>query len=345
MKCPDLVIVPAHYDRYIHASSAMVEILKQYSPKIQRFSIDEVFLDYTNMEYHFGDPVTAAHRIKDHIHNELGFTVNIGISTNKLLAKMASDFEKPDNVHTLFPHEIREKMWPLPIRELFMCGPKTIPKLQKRGILTIGDLANTDISLLQYWLKSHGTMLWDYAHGREYSGVSNIGIPIKGIGNSTTTPADLEDMRSIQLYLLSLTEMVGMRLRDAQKIANVLSISLRNKSFNNYSHQKRMDVATDCTTLLYKTGCQLLREMWRGEPIRHIGVRVSEFQENTFYQTSIFYPNIEKKRSIDKVVDQIRSRHGSNSIMRTSILGTGIAPVMGGVPNEEDEFPMMTSIL
>ena len=124
MKCPDLVIVPPRYDVYIQASSAMLDILKQYSPKIQRFSIDEVFLDYTYMERHFGDPVTAAHRIKDHIHKELGFTVNIGISTNKLLAKMAGDFEKPNKVHTLFPEEIEEKMWPLPIENFLCAGQK-----------------------------------------------------------------------------------------------------------------------------------------------------------------------------------------------------------------------------
>lgn len=346
MKCPDLVIVPPRYDRYIQASAAMVKILEQYSPKIQRYSIDEVFLDYTNMECHFGDPVTAAHRIKDHIKDELGFTVNIGISTNKLLAKMAGDFEKPDKVHTLFPHEIKEKMWPLPVEKLFMCGSKTTPKLRKRGIYTIGDLANTDVSLIRYWLKSHGVMLWNYAHGREYSNVSSDGMPMKGIGNSCTTPTDLKDIESMKLYILSLSEMVAMRLRDAQKCANVLCVSLRDTSFNNYSHQKKMEVATDSTMVIYNTACQLLEKMWKGEAIRHIGLRASELQSNNSYQTSIFYPKLERERTLDKAVDKIREKYGSMAIMRTSILGSGLPPVMGGVPSdEENQFPMMSSIL
>lgn len=346
MKCPDLVIVSPRYDIYIQASAAMVDLLKQYSPKIQRYSIDEVFLDYTNMERHFGDPITAAYKIKEHIKEELGFTVNIGISTNKLLAKMASDFEKPDKVHTLFPEEIKDKMWPLPVEELFMCGPKTAYKLKKRGIYTIGDLANTDVSLIQYWLKKHGVMLWHYAHGRENSEVSSSGIPMKGIGNSCTTPVDVDDKKSIELYILSLTEMVAMRLRDAEKCANVLCVTLRDTNFNNYSHQTKLDIATDSTIVLYKTACQLFQKMWKGEPIRHIGIRASELQDNTFYQTSLFYTDVEKQRKIDKVVDKIRMKYGSDAIIRSSILRTGLPPVIGGVPSdEENSFPMVSSIL
>lgn len=345
LKCPELIVVPPRYDHYIHASNAMMELLQEYSPKVQRFSIDEMFLDYTYMDEHFGDPVTAACSIKDRIHQELGFTVNIGISTNKLLAKMASEFEKPDKVHTLFPEEIPDKMWPLPVGELFMVGRATLPKLQKRGIFTIGDLAQTDLSLLKHWLKSHGLLLWGFAHGYENSKVTNDNFPMKGVGNSTTTPWDLDDLRSIQMYLLSLTEMVALRLRDAGKCARVLSLSLRDKDFTSYSHQRKLDIATNSTTVLFTYGCRLLEEMWRGEPIRHIGLRASELQGDDFYQSSLFQPPVEKYRAIDEAVDKIRSKYGSVAIMRSSQLYTGLYPVMGGVLGDEDDYPMMSSIL
>jgi DNA polymerase-4 len=226
MKCPHLVVVPPHYDLYMRCSAAMHKILEEYSPCVQQFSIDEYFLDYTNMEKHFGKPIDAAFQIKNRIKKELGFTVNIGISTNKLLAKMASEFEKPDKVHTLFPYEIPEKMWPLPVENLFMVGRATAPKLRSKNIFTIGQLANTDPELLKYWLKSHGLLIWQYANGMDESPLRSEGLPIKGIGNSTTIAFDVTDKKTACMVLLSLTETVTMRLRDVKKCAYVISVSL-----------------------------------------------------------------------------------------------------------------------
>ncbi|NLD51100.1 MAG: DNA polymerase IV, partial [Clostridiaceae bacterium] len=192
-KCPNLIVIPPHYDLYMQCHKAMMDVLHNFSPTIQIFSIDECFLDYTEMEAIWGSPLEAASAIKERIKKELGFTVNIGISNNKLLAKMGGDLKKPDMIHTLYPEEVPEKMWPLPVEDLYMVGRATAPKLHQMGIYTIGQLANADIELLKYKLKSFGQLIRDYANGIEDSQVAKGGRPpIKGIGNSTTISFDVD---------------------------------------------------------------------------------------------------------------------------------------------------------
>jgi len=344
MKCPNLVVIPPRYYLYMQCSNEMVRILREYSPSIQRYSIDEVFMDFSNMEPHFGDPVKAAHEIKDRIRAELGFTVNIGISTNKLLAKMASEFEKPDKVHTLFPEEIPAKLWPLPVEELFMIGRATAPKLYKRGIFTVGQLAALDPNVLRQWLKSYGIMIWNFANGYEDSPVRDDGIPMKGLGNSNTLAFDVEDAQTAHRVLLSLTETTAMRLRDAKKCAGVVSVSMTDKDFHTYSHQGKLDVPTDCTDAIYQKARELFDEAWQGEPLRRMGIRLTQLCSNDFFQLSFFVKNTEKHRALDAAVDKIRLKYGSRAIFRSSFLYSGISPCMGGVLEEED-YPMMSSIL
>jgi DNA polymerase-4 len=323
----------------------MIDLLKNYSPSIQKYSIDECFLDYTNMEKHFGDPITAAHKIKNQIKKELGFTVNIGISSNKLLAKMASDFTKPDRVHTLFPKEIQEKMWPLPIEDLFMVGRATAPKLHKMGIFTIGDLAKYNLEHIKYMLKSHGVMIWKYANGIEDSAVStNNYMHMNGIGNSTTISFDVKDQQTAHRILLSLTETVAMRLRNAKSLCQLVSVSIKNSDFRSYSHQKKFFSATDCTNEIFNASKILFNEVWKGEPIRHLGIRVSELCSNEFYQKTFFDDNNhEKNQALDSTIDNIRLKFGSESIFRASFLNSDLKPMIGGVGAED--FPMMSSIL
>lgn len=343
LKCPDLVVVPPRYHIYMQCSKTMVSILEEYSPSIQQFSIDEVFLDYTNMEPHWGQPIDAAHRIKDRIKDELGFTINIGISCNKLLAKMASDFNKPDNVHTLFPHEIREKMWPLPVEDLFMVGRATTSKLHKKGIFTIGELATMDPELLSQWFKSHGRLIWKLANGIEDSPVRED-FPIKGLGNSATLPFDAKDRKTGHRALLSLTETVTMRLRDIRKSAGVLSVSIKDQDFKSCSRQRKLDVPTYSTNILYQNACQLFDELWEGQPLRHLGVRASELYSDDLYQLSFFEADIERQRALDTAIDEIRAQYGCDSIMRSCFLYSGLSPMMGGVLQEE-EYPMMSNLL
>lgn len=344
MKCPHLVIEPPRYGLYMECSAAMGDLLKKYSPTIQFFSVDELFLDYTNMEKHFGPPEVAAERMKEDIKNTLGFTVNIGIGPNKLLAKMASEFEKPDKVHTLFPEEIADKMWPLPVGELFMVGSKTKEKLIAKNIKTIGELAKADPNFLHSFLKSHGLLIWNYANGQESSPVRNQGLPIKGVGNSTTIPFDATEKEECLKVLLGLTETVAFRLRSHKKCASVVSVSLKNKDFLYYSHQRKLPHHTDCTNIIFETAEKLFEQMWRKDPIRHIGVQVTDFWDNDFHQLSLFEPDPVKYKLLDETVDKIRLKYGKGSIFRSCFLHSGINSAQGGVIREDD-YPMMSSIL
>ncbi|MEW9124942.1 MAG: DNA polymerase IV, partial [Thermotaleaceae bacterium] len=345
-KCPRLVVVAPDYPLYMKCSNAIQEIIKEFSPVCQRFSIDEVFLDYTNMERHFGDPVSAGHKIKDRIKNELGFTVSVGISTNKLLAKVASDLKKPDAVITLYHEEIPKKMWPLDVQELFLVGPRTAPKLRALGIQTIGDLAAADLDLIRYKLKSHGELIWNYAHGREDSAVDpGNHMDMKGIGNSSVIPFDVDDRLTAHRIILSLTETVAMRLRDAGCVCRLISVSLRDTNLRTYSHQRKIFSPTDSTNEIYRVACDLFEEVWQGEPLRHFGVRVSDLCSNEFQQTSLFDgPNKERNHALDRTIDALRLRFGSASVHRGSFLYSGIKPLMGGIVSIE-EVPPMTSIL
>lgn len=344
-KCPNLTIISPSYELYLKCSRAMVNILKEYSPCVQVFSVDECFLDFTNLENLYGNPIDLAHKIKDRIHKELGFTVNIGISNNKLLAKMASDLKKPNMVHSLFPNEIEKKMWPLPIENLYMVGHATAPKLKKMGIFTIGDLAKSDINLIKHKFKKHGEMIFNYANGTEVSDVRMENyIKRRGVGNSTTISFDVEDRNTAHMILLSITEMVAMRLRSMGYSCRVVSVKIKTNEFIRYSHQRKLFSETDCTNKIYSVVKELFNEVWKGEPIRHLGVRVSEISENTDYQKTFFDDrSLEKNRALDKTIDDIRLRFGKHSLVRSTFLNSRIKPMIGGVG--EDHYPMMSSIL
>ena len=341
-KCPHLIIVSPRYSLYMKASNAMHQILKTYSPNIQRFSIDESFIDFM---YQSIDPLKVAHQIREQIKNELGFTVNIGVSSNKLLAKVASDFQKPDRVHTLFPDEIQEKMWPLPVEELFMVGRATTEKLHKMGIYSIGELATANLDYLKYKLKSHGKLVWEYANGIESSHVRTAEEDfIKGIGNSTTLPRDIDQRADALMYLLSLTEMVAMRLRNAERLCRVVVISIRNSDLSHYSHQMTLFSPTDHPNPIFNAVKILFDQAWHQQAIRHLGVRVTGFMDNSTYQYSLFDENnLENQRMLDATIDQLRMKYGKNTISRGVFIGTRIKPITGGVG--EGEYKMMTSLL
>lgn len=344
-KCPNLTIVPPNYDLYLKCSNAMYHLLHEYSSKVQRYSVDECFLDYTESQRLFGDPIKTALRIKERIKNELGFTVNIGISTNKLLAKMACEFEKPDKLHTLFPEEIKYKLWPLPVEELFMVGRATTQKLKRININTIGELANTNVLYLKTLLKSHGILIWNYANGIDYSPVHNSGEIIqKGLGNSTTTPFDITDKKEAYMVLLALTERVSMRLRNFNCLCCLVSISVKTDSFIRYSHQMKLNVPTSSTTEIFNAAKKLFNDVWKYEPVRHLGVKVSEFVSKDFYQLSFLDSKYkEKNQKLDVAVDTIREKYGDTALVRSCFIHSNIPPLQGGV--NEGDYPMMSSIL
>jgi DNA polymerase IV len=344
-KCPDLYIAPPQYDLYMMCSNAMVEVFKEYTPQIQRFSVDECFLDFTNMENLYPDYLKLAYEIKDRIKNELGFTVSVGISNNKLLAKVASDIKKPDAVITLFPLEIKDRMWPLPVEDLFMVGSATLPKLHNLNIFTIGDLANYDLDILKQKLKSHGLMIWNYANGIENSDVRKSNhINMKGMGNSTTISFDVTTKDEAHKVILSLCETIGMRLRDSGNCCNLVSVHYRTNEFYSYSRQRKIYYYTDSTKKIANVAYDLFDELWKGEPLRHIGVRISELCANDFCQVTLFEEKDNAKNStLDKTIDSIRMRFGSKSVIRGTFLHSGVKPLMGGIG--EDDYQIMSSIL
>lgn len=345
MKCPGLLVAPPNYSLYRQCSQALGDLLREYSSLIEQYSVDEYFLDFTESKKLFGDPIQAAYTIKDRVREELGFTVNIGVSSNKLLAKMASELKKPDKVHTLFPEEMEKKMWPLPVAELFMVGRATAKKLQGRCIKTIGDLAYSDPKWLELFLKSQGSLIWNYANGRDLSSVRVNRHPIvKSMGNSTTTAFDITDRQSAHLLLLSLVETVSARLRGAGYCTQLVSISFRTHEFYHCSHQRKVYTATDSTKLIHQLACQLFDELWQGHPLRHMGVSAAELCGNDFMQTAFFQEYSEKQQRLDHAVDLIRQRYGPESIFRSSFLKTSLKPLAGGT-GEEIDYPVMSSLL
>jgi len=342
-KAPGLIVVPPHYDLYMTCSGAMRDILAEYSPAVQQFSIDEMFLEYTGAQRLYGPPVKAANDLRERIKGELGFTVNIGISENKLLAKMASEFQKPDRVHTLWDREIPGKMWPLPIGELFMVGMRTEIKLRRRGIETIGQLAAMEPDTLNAWFGKYGVMLWQYANGRECSGVGSW-TPVKGIGNSATIPFDVSDADEAERILLALSETVALRLRAHLSCARLVSVHGRTQDFRGFQRQHMFSAPTDHTGEIHRRTVRLLHEIWEGQPLRHMGVRVSELVSNDFWQCSLFESERGRERALDRAVDTVRGRYGPGALFRSCFLHAGIAPLMGGVSGE-DEYPMMKSLL
>lgn len=315
-KCPQIKIFPTNFSIYMHYSNKLYNLLSEYTDIIERFSIDECFLDMTNYLQN-ETLLEKANKISKRVKQELGFTVNVGVAHNKLLAKMASDFEKPDKVHTLFEEEIPSKLWPLPVGELFMIGKKSAIKLNNMQIRTIGDLAKTDINILIKRFGKHGKLMWEYANGIDNSEVEYKIEKPKGVGNSVTLPMDISNINKIQEIILSLVEHVTYRLRRYDLVANVVNVQLRTKDFKNFSHQGKLDVATSSTKIIYKKAKELLEEMYKGEAVRLVGVRLDNLETKEEMQMNLFSnESIEKQDKLDKVLDTLKKKYGYESISR-----------------------------
>ena len=320
LKCPGLQIFPSNYTIYRENSNKLFKLLSEYTDKIERFSIDECFLDMTHYLMN-STLLEKGIEINRRVKNELGFTVNVGVAHNKLLAKMASDFQKPDKVHTLWEEEIPTKMWPLPVSELFMLGKKTVPKLYHMQIKTIGDLAKSDKTMLSKKFGKHGIMMWEYANGIDNSEVKFQKEKPKGIGNSVTLPQDVRNIEQLEEILLAITEQVTYRLRKEKMIANVVNVQLRTKDFIDKTHQRKLRYATANTKEIYNKAKEILREMYKnGTPIRLVGVRVDNLEEKEHKQISLFDEikdeKQEKQEKLDETLDMLKEKYGYQTITR-----------------------------
>ncbi len=318
-KCPTLLLVPPHHHMYREKSKAFLAILQQYSDVIEQVSVDEAFVDMTGTGLLFGPPEEAANRIRRQVKHELGFTVNIGISSCKILAKMASDFEKPDRVHTLFQEEIPQKMWPLPVRELFFVGEAAEKQLVSLGIRTIGELANAEPQILAGTLKKQGEVLWRYANGIDDAAVEPEAADAKGYGNSTTVAFDITEEETAKEVLLSLSDQVGRRLRrDGVKVESV-TVQIRFNDLTRASHQRPLPAATNITGEIYDSACALFDELWDGTPIRLLGVSTKVSRGESGRQMSLFDDtDYEKLERLDKAMDTIRDKFGPGAVLRAS---------------------------
>lgn len=319
-KCPILTIVPPHRQLYSECSKKFINFLKTLTPDIEQVSIDECFLDFTGIAHRFSSPEDGAAYIRNYIYDNFGFTVNVGISSNKLLAKMASDFEKPNKTHTLYPHEIQKKMWPLPISDLYMAGHSSVAVLHKLDIHTIGDLAVMDPNLISLHLKSHGRTLWEYANGIDNSPVESEPAQAKGIGNSTTLSKDLLTAQEAYPVLRKLALQVGSRLVRAGQSANNLCVEIKYATFDKYSRQMPLPSPTQSGDELYRYACKLFDALWNGNPIRLLGIRSGKLSdESEPIQMDLFSYNpkeTQRRQKLDKVMDSIRQKYGDGAIQR-----------------------------
>lgn len=339
--CPNLLVVPPNYRIYVRASKALREYLMMYTPDVQVFSIDECFLKFADIDRE--QAIELAHKIRVGVYDNFGYTVNVGISENKLLAKMAGDFKKPNMCHTCFPDELKTKLWKLPVEDLYMVGRRTKPKLNRLGIYTIGDLANADYKLVSTLLKSYGRLIYTYAHGLDAS-TFKPAEPIKSVGNSSTLKFDVTDADTAHAIILSLVEMTAWRLREAEMTCSVVSVSIKDKDFGYISRQKKWPYFTDCTKDIYKNICSLFDKHWDKRPIRQLGVGVSYLEESKFQQMSIFKDrNMLNNEKLDRVIDSIREKYGDTAIIKGVFANSELNPLLGGYP--DTDYPGMSSIL
>lgn len=324
-KCPDIIFVQPHFERYLRFSKMAKEIYSEYTDQIEPFGLDESWLDVTESQNLFGSGKTIADEIRNRIKTELGITVSIGVSYNKIFAKLGSDMKKPDATTEIYPDNFCEKVWPLPVSELLYVGPSTLKKLRHYGIYTIGDLAKCDTKYLEYWFGKNGIMLWQFANGLDTSPVSNLCAKslIKSVGNSTTTPKDLvcDDDVKITLYLLS--ESVAARLREYKLLCRTVQIYVRDSKLFSFERQTKLAKPVCVSNVIAETAFRLFKENVKAPyTIRSIGVRACDLLMDTNRQMSLLPESmrLQKQEDLETAVDSIRRRFGHFSIQRGLML-------------------------
>lgn len=319
-KCKDLEVFPPNYDWYLKMSKDLFDLIKNYTPDIEIVSCDECYLDYTPIAKSYKSPLVFANLLKYEIYNKLGFTVNVGIANNKLCAKMASDFSKPNKVHTLFKNEIEEKMYPLDVDDLFGVGKKTAAKLHELNIHKIKDLAKTDLLFLTKYFKNQAANLIKIANGIDDSIVDSNPQERKGISRSITLRYNLTNKKQIYKHIEPLVEEIALTLRNKNKYAYVVTINLKDKYFKNFHHQIKLKNATNSTKVLCDIALKLINEMEIEESIRLVGFGVSSLVNVNNYQLSIFEDNEEivNDEELEKAIDQIKKQYGVDKIIKAS---------------------------
>ncbi len=324
--CPELIIVAPDRELYEKNSRAVMDILSRYTPIIQQNSIDEAWMDLTGCEKLFGSPMEIAKNIMDTISKELDLWCSIGISENKFLAKMGSELKKPHGITELYARDIKERLWPLPVREMYGIGRQTEQKLMDYAIYKIGDIANCNVEFLKSNFGKYGEELHRLSNGVDNSPVTpNPMYDNKSISRSTTLPFDTNDLEYIRNIMLSLAEEVGYEARKYGYRGKTVAISIKYEDFTTITRQKSV-APTYLTKDIYATALKLLEgNKNKNKLIRLIGLGLSNFSEEDTEQLSIFdlleeTSKVQKEEKIEKTIDKIRERFGNGKIIRGSML-------------------------
>lgn len=316
-KCPNLYLVPPRHNLYEQESKKLYDVLTNFSDVIEKYSIDEYFIEYIPL---LGNYLDVAKKIQQTIYENLGFTVNIGISDTKYLSKVASDFEKPNKIHTLFKSEIEKKFWPLPIENMFLLGSKTATKLRKIGIDSVFKLAHTDLSILKTHLKSQGEELFNFAWGKDIDKRHEKKSIPKSVGHSKTSSYDLIHLDEIYNFLLDIVNETSIRLRKENMKTNTITVTVKTSNFKVYSSSYTIDFATNITSKLFKTSKNIFNEMYKGEPLRLVGVSFSNLEIDKVQQLNIFETLDEKQHKADVAIDNLLDKYKDITITRASLL-------------------------
>ena len=325
-KCPDLVVVPPHMDKYLRFSRLAREIYEQYTDQIEAFGIDECWLDMTGCTCLFGDPAKVADEIRRKVRDELGITISIGVSWNKIFAKFGSDLKKPDAVTMIGRENYKERIWPLPAKELLYVGPSTYRKLMRYGIMTVGGIAGIDPAFLRTILGKWGEVLWVFANGLDNVPVAKSGAEstIKSIGNSMTTPRDIENSEDLWKVVFVLAESVCTRLRRHGLKGRTVQVSVKDKDLAYKEFQQGLAVPSCLTVELASSAMELLSRNWAWQkPIRAVGVRAANLvDQNSVVQLSLLWDDTRRQKfeALEKSVDRIRSRFGDRAIQHAVVL-------------------------
>lgn len=320
-KCKDLEVYPPQYKWYYEKSRELMKYLSQYSPVLEQYSVDECFLDMSGMTYIYKDLEKLAYKIKDEVKEKFGYTVNIGIGNNKLCAKMASDFEKPDKVHTLYKDEIVSKLWPLDVGDLFMCGKSTKKELNKFSIYTIGDLAKKDLKFLERHFKSQGKYLYNASRGLDDDKVEVKTSKNQSISVTETLPYNLTDPDKLKEILFRQTEEITRELRSKKLFTKTVAVIFKNSNFVSYSAQATLNKPTNNTKEILKKIYEVFDDNYKEDEIRLIGARLANLTNTKEEQISLFdqEENEEKEDNIQKTIDNINNKFGKSLIKPASL--------------------------
>ena len=323
-KCPDIVFVPPHYDLYMKHSKLIREIYSEYTDKVEPYGLDECWLDVSGSTMLFGSGEDIANEIRKRVKFELGVSISVGVSFNKIFAKLGSDMKKPDATTVIESNRFKEIVWPLPVKELLYVGRATHAKLKRKGIFTIGDLANSNPDNLRFWLGKMGVVLWQFANGLDTSPVSNIGAKslIKTVGNSTTAPRDLVTDEDIKITLMVLSESVSARLREYGFICRTVQIGIRDNELEWFERQGKLEIPNRTAKSIFELSFSLFKKHTNGKPIRSLSVRACDLKPMDFVQLSLLpdVAKLQKQEELEAAMDNLRNRFGHFSVQKGMML-------------------------